>query len=69
MVTGRDWFHLASAVTGSVIVMKNCAENHYFQVSGKKKIPTSSEVTFCFVYYLFHVPPRKVAMHRFQKLM
>ena len=44
------------------MVMKSCAENHYFQVSGKKEIPTSSKVSFCFVYYLFHVLPRKVLM-------
>ena len=49
-------------VTGAVMVMKSCAENHYFQVSGKKRIPSTSDVSFCFLYYLFHVLPRKVLL-------
>ena len=68
LVTGRDWIRLACVVTGAVMVMKSCAENHYFQVSGKKRIPSTSDVSFCFLYYLFHVLPRKVLTQRFVKV-
>ena len=56
--TGRDWFRLASVIVGAVMVMKNCAENNLFQVSGKKKIPTTAKVSWGCLYYLFHVPSR-----------
>ena len=49
---------MASVIVGAVMVMKNCAENNLFQVSGKKKIPTTAEVSWGFLYYLFHVPSR-----------
>ena len=49
---------MASVIVGAVMVMKNCAENNLFQVSGKKKIPTTAQVSLCFLWYLVHVLPR-----------
>ena len=65
VITGHDWIHMACAVTSTMMLAKSCAEHHYHEVSGKKKIPTTGDVLISFFYYFLHVPGRKVAMHRF----
>ena len=52
-------------VTSTLMVAKNSAEHHYHEISGKKKIPSTRDVSVSFMYYLSTVPARKVVIDRF----
>lgn len=57
---GHDWIHMACAITSTMMLAKSCAEHHYHEVSGKKKIPTTGEVLISFLYYFLLVPGRLI---------